>query len=100
MCRQSRGKLWRNAVGKVAARPATARQILLTNRSGRAHISHTKRSPKANLRSVLEELSLIEQINATDQANQWSQPHASMRTEFNKLWDERTRYCRWESGKS
>ena len=49
MCRRRRGKLWQNAVGKVAARPAITRQNSLTNRSGRAHISHAKRSPKANL---------------------------------------------------
>ena len=30
-----------------------------TNCSGRANISHTKRSPRSNLRSVLEQMSLI-----------------------------------------
>lgn len=54
VCRQSRGKHWRNVVGKVAGRPASARQSSLIRRSDRAQISHTKRSPNANLRSVLE----------------------------------------------
>src|ERR1035437_10449690 len=36
---------------------AIARRNSLTNPSGRAHISHTKCSPKSNLRSVLEKLS-------------------------------------------
>ena len=59
MCRQSRGKLSRNEIGKVAARPASARQSSLTRRLDRAQISHTKRSPKANLRSVLEAMAKI-----------------------------------------
>ena len=59
MCRLSRGKPWRNADGKVTARPATARQKSLTNRSGRAHIWHTKRWRKTNLRGVLEQMPLI-----------------------------------------
>ncbi len=54
VCRQSRGKLSRNEIGEVAARPASARQSSLARRSDRAQISHTKRSPKANLRNVLE----------------------------------------------
>ena len=54
VCRQSRGKLSRNEIGKVAARPASARQSSLTRRSDRAQISHTKRSPKAKLHSVPE----------------------------------------------
>jgi hypothetical protein len=33
VCRQSRGNPWRNAVGKVAAHPANARQTSLTNTS-------------------------------------------------------------------
>lgn len=54
VCRQSRGKLSRNEIVKVAARPASARQSSLARRSDRAQISHTKRSPNANLRSVPE----------------------------------------------
>ena len=42
VCRQSRAKLIRNEIGKVAARPASARQSALTRRSDRAQISHTK----------------------------------------------------------
>ena len=100
VCRQSRGKLWRNAAGKVAARLATARQNSQTNHSGRAHISHTKRSPKANLRSVLEEMSLIEQISAIDRANQWSLPHASQQTEFSRFTSGQTREPRQKLRKS
>jgi hypothetical protein len=66
VCRQYRGESWRNAVGKVAARPASARQNSLRYPSGRAHISDTKRSPKAKLRSVLEELSLISKSVTAD----------------------------------
>jgi len=53
----------------------------LTNRSGRAQISFTKRNPKAILRSVLKELPLIEQISVAVRVNQQS-PHGQRPTEI------------------
>jgi hypothetical protein len=42
VCEQSRGNLWPNAVGKVAAHPANARQTSLTNTS--ADLAHETQS--------------------------------------------------------
>ena len=62
VCRACRGSSGGNGIGKVAAHPAAAGQNSLANSSGRARFSHTKRSPKVNLRSVQMQMSLIEQI--------------------------------------
>src|ERR1700676_3209100 len=64
--RESRGKLSRNEIGKVAAPPASAQQNSLTRRLDRAQISHTKRSPKTKLCSTLGEMPLREQISTAD----------------------------------
>jgi hypothetical protein len=78
VCRQRRGKLWQNAVGKVAARPATARQNSLTNRSGRVHISHAKRSPKANLgwAAFWKNCPPVDSLNVVEMVISPGSPHA------------------------